>query len=349
MEIALQQPDSTKRCSKCGEEKSHSEFHRNKSQKDGLCGMCKSCNRAHVRSHYQANRTEILAKRREGNSRLWSSEHRAKLSAVHKGKPKSPEHVEKVRQALIGRKPSQKTVAALRAAKKRIADERLKAMLESGEKHCPQCNEMKPLSEFGKHPKGLGGFACWCLVCSRKKANAFFWENRDAFLARERAKNEKRRQNPEWVVKHCEYHREYRRKNGIFPRIKLGEIEAREHRKEAARNYWHRKVGNNPAFRLAGNISKAVWDGLRKHGEFKNGRALDVIGYNPIPALIKMGGDKPGMSIDHCIPQSDFLARIGTDYPTAKDALRAAWQLGNLQVIPKPENCAKGAKRTLLC
>ncbi len=122
-----------------------------------------------------------------------------------------------------------------------------------------------------------------------------------------------------------------------------------ERRNEISRNYDARKRSSSPAYCLAHAISKAVWDGLTKYGEVKNKQWLDVLGYDPVPSLLKMGGGKPGMSVDHCIPQSDFLARIGTDYATAKDALRAAWQLGNLQVIPKPENSAKGAKRTLLC
>ena len=120
-------------------------------------------------------------------------------------------------------------------------------------------------------------------------------------------------------------------------------------RNESARNYAARKRSSSPAYCLAQAISKAVWDGLKTHGEVKNKRWLDVLGYDPVPALLKMGGGKPGMSIDHCIPRSDFLARIGTDYPTAKAALRAAWQLSNLRIIPLAENVAKGAKRTLLC
>ena len=378
----MQQPDSTKRCSKCGEEKPRSEFHRNKSLKDGLCGMCKPCNRAHVRTHYRANREEILAKARDGNSRQGSPEHREKISIALKGKPKSAEHVEKVRQALIGRKPSPKVVAALRATNKRIADERLKAMLESGEKHCPKCGEMKPLTEFGKHPKGLGGFACWCLPCGSLSEQDRRRKNPDVVRARDRESRKKRMENPAMRQREREYYHTYRSQNAERIRMVRNTPERREkknaqkrekyradaefrelmkmrakdwvgknpeRRNEISRNYDARKRSSSPAYCLAHAISKAVWDGLTKYGEVKNKQWLDVLGYDPVPSLLKMGGGKPGMSVDHCIPQSDFLARIGTDYPTAKVALRAAWQLGNLRVIPKRENCAKGAKRTLLC
>lgn len=37
---------SGKRCSKCGESKPHSEYHRDKQKRDGLSAWCKSCRNA---------------------------------------------------------------------------------------------------------------------------------------------------------------------------------------------------------------------------------------------------------------------------------------------------------------
>ena len=103
----------------------------------------------------------------------------------------------------------------------------------------------------------------------------------------------------------------------------------------------------NPAYRIHCQISVALNKALK--GRKTGRKTLDLLGYDPVPALLRMGVCKPGMSIDHVIPVTDFLARVGMDYDTSETALCAAWQLGNLRVIPLAENIAKGAKRTLLC
>lgn len=45
-----------KRCTKCGEEKPESEFHKNRRSKDGLCSRCKACCCERSREWYIANR-----------------------------------------------------------------------------------------------------------------------------------------------------------------------------------------------------------------------------------------------------------------------------------------------------
>ena len=44
----------TKRCPKCEEIKPKSDFHKDKSKKDGLCSYCKSCIKESDRKYYQA-------------------------------------------------------------------------------------------------------------------------------------------------------------------------------------------------------------------------------------------------------------------------------------------------------
>ena len=46
----------TKRCSKCKEVKAVSEFNKNKANKDGLRGECKSCQSIVNKQHYQQNK-----------------------------------------------------------------------------------------------------------------------------------------------------------------------------------------------------------------------------------------------------------------------------------------------------
>lgn len=46
----------TKRCPHCKEHKELTEFHKNKSKKDGLQPVCKKCRKIYTRKHYLKNK-----------------------------------------------------------------------------------------------------------------------------------------------------------------------------------------------------------------------------------------------------------------------------------------------------
>ena len=54
-----------KRCSKCKVEKELSEFHKDKSRKDGLFSYCKGCTKAHVDAYKTTNRARVNASARD--------------------------------------------------------------------------------------------------------------------------------------------------------------------------------------------------------------------------------------------------------------------------------------------
>ena len=62
--------NSTKVCSKCGEEKSISEFHKDKSTKDGLKSYCKSCAKEYKKAYRHTK--EGLARQIYGHQKLSS-------------------------------------------------------------------------------------------------------------------------------------------------------------------------------------------------------------------------------------------------------------------------------------
>ncbi len=64
-----------KTCSKCKEEKSVEDFSKNKKSPDGLQYSCKACQKVYDRELYQANRGEVLAKRK-----VYRKENREKIS-----------------------------------------------------------------------------------------------------------------------------------------------------------------------------------------------------------------------------------------------------------------------------
>jgi len=51
-----------KKCNKCKQKKSLSEFAVNNSKKDGLGGTCKLCHNEYTRNHYKNNREQYLLK-----------------------------------------------------------------------------------------------------------------------------------------------------------------------------------------------------------------------------------------------------------------------------------------------
>ena len=51
---------NTKVCSKCKVDKNLSDYYKNKSKKDGLCELCKSCLSAIQKEYYQNNREAVI-------------------------------------------------------------------------------------------------------------------------------------------------------------------------------------------------------------------------------------------------------------------------------------------------
>jgi hypothetical protein len=60
-----------KTCSNCSTEKPFSDFHKNKSRKDGLNGFCKNCMKEKCSASYQKNKKKYLE-----NGKKWRAENR---------------------------------------------------------------------------------------------------------------------------------------------------------------------------------------------------------------------------------------------------------------------------------
>lgn len=54
--------EQTKKCSKCGEVRARTGFHKDRQKKDGLKSACKVCRNAARAKHYKDNSTEILSR-----------------------------------------------------------------------------------------------------------------------------------------------------------------------------------------------------------------------------------------------------------------------------------------------
>lgn len=51
-----------KKCNRCKQEKATTEFYKNRGQKDGLCGCCKTCSKQHSLANYHKNPIQSMVK-----------------------------------------------------------------------------------------------------------------------------------------------------------------------------------------------------------------------------------------------------------------------------------------------
>ena len=107
----------TKKCSKCGEDKSLNSFYRDKRKSDGLCSSCKKChNEANILSarKYKEKRYEIAA--------IWRKKNPEKASAIwkrHREKHKE-ERREKFKDWYHANIDAQRVVVKERIKRKRL-------------------------------------------------------------------------------------------------------------------------------------------------------------------------------------------------------------------------------------
>ena len=67
-----------KKCSKCGDKKEISYYHKNIDKKDGLQNKCKSCCKKRDQKSYQKRKTSVIKyqKWRYGENRIWLNEYK---------------------------------------------------------------------------------------------------------------------------------------------------------------------------------------------------------------------------------------------------------------------------------
>jgi hypothetical protein len=67
--------DATKHCTSCHQQLPLSEFHNSSNFNDGLMYICKSCNKAKAKRHYQA---DLITNRAKANERMKALRHKRK-------------------------------------------------------------------------------------------------------------------------------------------------------------------------------------------------------------------------------------------------------------------------------
>ena len=129
-----------KQCSKCKETKPFSDFHKNKTKKDGCQSHCKQC----VVSPSSYKRQELG---KQGLKMCQKCKETKPFSDFHKDKTRKDGCRSRCKQCLY---PSYYKKQELR---------------KQGLKVCPKCKETKPFSDFHKSETTKDGCQCYCKQC----------------------------------------------------------------------------------------------------------------------------------------------------------------------------------------
>lgn len=163
-----EEQESTKRCSGCGEEKSLSEFHKDRCKKDGHRGQCKVCRKACQARYYAENSEEL----RPTHAR-WYAENKDKMKAYYaEWRRNNPEKRRASEHRRRARKANAKGTFTADDWKQRLAYHDYKCIYCGVEKHDTKekyltMEHLIPLSRGGTNwPSNL---APSCMSCNCKK------------------------------------------------------------------------------------------------------------------------------------------------------------------------------------
>jgi len=180
--------EQTKKCSRCGEVKARSEFHKRKTSRDGLRCDCKECVKEYKAKYYVENREEkkaATAKYRADNPENVLAS-RAKYRAKNRGKIKercskwraeNPDYDAKYRKANPDKarvKESRRRASLANAQGTHTADQ-LKARFDYQGNKCVYCDSTENLHADHMIPLSRGGtnfasnMAPACASCNLSK------------------------------------------------------------------------------------------------------------------------------------------------------------------------------------
>ena len=203
---------------------------------------------------------------------------------------------------------------------------------------CRVCGELRPRATK------KGGRICRECLKEKNRESASRWRKENPERVRE-TRRKFRKANPEIIR---ERKRKYYADNRVREREKRGKWrdENREHCRRQKREYKRNRRATDAAFAVKLNVRNAICEAVKRGGGAKAHRTEHYLGY-PVARLVEWarrnGYNPPLTHIDHIVPVSWFLRKYDTT-----TALRKAWHLGNLQIIPAKENLRKGARREWL-
>jgi len=148
---------SLKRCSRCGLLKPTTEFYRRPTSFDGLRAACINC----LKTNVGLERDRL------------SQQNLQRCTICDTVKPLSEFHKHS------GHKYNHHSICKFCRQKKRNprAAERIR-LRSIGKRRCPNCDTVKPFSEFYVQKGNVDGYSCWCKICKDKGKRHYRNRNR---------------------------------------------------------------------------------------------------------------------------------------------------------------------------
>lgn len=260
-------PDSLKVCSMCAEAKPRSEFFAHKAAADGLQAHCKACHREVQRRSRERNPEA----QKEANARWMAKDpdHVRRLAAERNARfrKENPERAKKIAERS---KAKARLRTAIKKLEKKLADAEVTA------KVCSKCGVEKPLSDFGKSPRGKYGVRGDCKACHAGKARSIYCEMSEARYA-----------------ERLEYNRQYRARTP-----------------EQQRESYRKKVAKRPEkYKALASARSAKWqkknpDKVAKQNAKRRvaTRRIPAWGRPDLIDVVYQKARQFGLEVDHIVP-----------------------------------------------
>jgi hypothetical protein len=185
----MSENQQVKRCSHCKEHKPTDQFHRNRTEPDGIDHMCKECKNAFVRNLYHNPRPP----------KPTPSEGCKRCTMCDEEKPATTEYFYATKWTKSGLEGRCRECRNARAKIQRRNASIHNSPINGGQKTCIRCHEKKPHEMFSHSKHNKDGRQNWCVQCARN----YRTENREAISAQRRSKR-----RAKWKVSNAHYWRE---------------------------------------------------------------------------------------------------------------------------------------------
>lgn len=217
-----------KQCKECFQYKPYTDFHKNKTNKDGLGSYCKPCSNKKARDHYYSRTYSIYAILENdkiikiGTSKMVLSTRLKEyaIKAFENKQTKSPFYkwvqqrfkdfneayeyliqnsqiLHKFKRGATKQEIKEKQHELIKYFKPRLNEHYSEEWVhhKMNKQRCCTCDEIKPFDDFSKSKNFKSGYKTECKLCSAKRTKKYYKKNRERAIAAVRKSQQKKKES----------------------------------------------------------------------------------------------------------------------------------------------------------